>query len=85
MPMITASVVPMRAINSELPFEPEIPFRSLVSVFRDDGKEERARLDLLADRLIPRITAAQLALVEPDFDARCAQGLANPPGRLLVL
>jgi hypothetical protein len=62
-----SAAIRLRAINSELPFEPEIPFRSL------------------ADRLIPRITAAQFALVEPDFDASCAQSSANPRGGLLVL
>ena len=40
---------------------------------------------LVSDLLIPRIAAAQLALVEPDFDTGGAQGLANLLCRLRVL
>jgi hypothetical protein len=52
---------------------------------RDDCNEQRAVLDLPADRLIPRIAAAQLALIKPDFDTSGAQGLANPVSRLGIL
>jgi hypothetical protein len=41
-------------------------------VARDDRNEQRAVLDLPADRLIPRIATAQLALIEPDFDTGSA-------------
>ena len=73
------------AINRQLPFEAEVALTAIVRGVRDDREEQRAGLDLLADRLVPRIPAPKLALVEPDFDASGAQRLANPLGRLRVL
>ena len=75
----------MRAIDRELPFEPEVPLGPLMGVFRDDGNKERAGLDLLADRLIPGIPASQLALIEKHLDAGRTQGLANLLGSLRIL
>src|SRR5579863_861379 len=63
----------MRPIESQFPLEPEVSFDPCVRIRRDDGDEKRARPDLLADRCIPRISATQLALVEPYFDAGGAQ------------
>jgi hypothetical protein len=37
--------------------------------FSHDRQEQSAAFDLPADRHIPGFAAAQLALVEPDFDA----------------
>ena len=45
----------------------------------------QARLDLLADRDVPRIATPQLALVEPDLDAGCPERLADAPRRLRIL
>src|SRR5271169_2403301 len=56
-----------------------------MGMLRDDGDEERAGLDLLADQLIPGITATQLALVEPDFEACRPEGFADTTGCLSVL
>src|SRR5579871_3245005 len=67
----------IRAIDRELPFEPEVPLGPLMGVFRDDWNKERAALDLLADRLVPGVPAPQLALVEPNLDAGRTQCGAN--------
>jgi len=40
----------------------------------DERDEQRARLDLRADLRVPRVAAAQLVLIEPDLDAKAAQG-----------
>jgi hypothetical protein len=73
------------SIDRKLPLKSEIPFVAVVRVPRDDRDEQGAGLDLLADRPVPRVPAAQLALVEPDFNARSAECLANLLGGLLVL
>src|SRR3974390_3379783 len=67
----------VRPVDRELPFESEVPLGPLMSVFRNEGNKERAGLDLLADRLVPSVSAPQLALVEPDLDARSPEGLAD--------
>ena len=67
----------MRAIVSEFPFEAEITFAPRLGVRRDNRHEQRALLDLPANALVPRIAAAQFALIEPHFDARRSQGFAN--------
>src|ERR1700691_3515634 len=75
----------MRAIDRELPFEAEITFGANTRVFRYDRNEQRAGLDLISDRVVPGIAAAQLALVEPHLDARGAQGLTDALGGRGVL
>ena len=42
-------------------------------------------MDSNPDLPVPGISASQLALVEPDFDASCAECLANLLGRLRIL
>jgi hypothetical protein len=42
-------------------------------------------MELAPDLLIPHVPASQLALVEPDLDARGAERFANPLGCLRVL
>jgi hypothetical protein len=56
-----------------------------MGVAGDHRNEDSASLNLLADHLIPRIAAPQLALVEPDFDAGGTQRLANSLRRLRIL
>jgi hypothetical protein len=73
------------AVNGEFPFEPKIPFVAGVRVFRDHRNEQRATLDLLADRLIPGIAAAKFALIEPHLNACGADGLTETLGGLGVL
>ena len=51
----------------------------------NDGYKQRTVVELTPDLLIPGIPAAQLALVEPDFDTCGAKCLANPLGRPRVL
>ena len=75
----------MAAVDREFPLETEVAFIAGVRAAGDDREEERAGLDLLADRLVPGIPAAQLALVEPDLDAGSAERLANPLRSLCIL
>ena len=75
----------MAAVDREFPLETEVAFIAGVRAAGDDREEERAGLDLLADRLVPGIPAAQLALVEPDLDAGGAERLANPLRSLCIL
>ena len=55
----------MRAVDGELPFEPEVALTARVGVGRDDRDEKRAFLDHLADRRVPRVASAKFALIEP--------------------
>ena len=43
----------------------------------DEGNEQRAMTDLITDEMIPSVATPKFALIEKDFDARCAQRLAN--------
>jgi hypothetical protein len=65
------------SVDRELPFEPKVSFASIVSVLRDYRNEQRAALYLAANRHIPGISPAQLALIEPHLDARGAQRVAQ--------
>jgi hypothetical protein len=56
-----------------------------VRITRDHRNEQCAVLDLAADRRIPSIAAAKLALVKPDLDACGAQRIAKMLGGLGVL
>jgi hypothetical protein len=69
--------LPVGAINRQLPFKAKVPLAAIVRGVRDDRNEQRAALDLLADLLIPRVPAAQFALIEEDLDIGCAQCLGN--------
>jgi hypothetical protein len=62
----------VRPVTASFRLEAEIALGARVGVRRDHRHEERAFLDLLADRGVPRVAAAQLVLVEPHFE----------PGRL---
>jgi len=73
------------AINGELPFEAKVAFVASLCVFGNYGDEERAGQYLAADRRVPRIAAAQLALVEPYLDTGLAQGVAQLQCSLGVL
>ena len=75
----------MAAIDRQFPLQPKIPFVAIVRVVRDDWYEQRTRLDLLADRGIPRVPAPQLAAVEPHLYARFAQRLAQLLRRRRIL
>src|SRR5262245_37179281 len=67
----------VRSIHCQSPLEPEIALSALMRVARDHRNEEGASPDLPADRLIPRIPPAQLALVEPHLDPGRAQSLSD--------
>src|ERR1700746_2104 len=76
---------PVATLIREVPLEPEVPLATRRSVRRDDGNEERALADLATDLLVPHITAPQLALVEPDFDARGPKRIADATRGIGVL
>jgi hypothetical protein len=70
---------------ASFPFAAKIAFEALLRVVGDNWNEEDAVLDLVPDLLIPRVPAAQLALVEKHLDAGRTQRLANPLGRVRIL
>jgi hypothetical protein len=75
----------MRAIDRKLPLASE---RALVAGFRvgrDKRDEQPAVVDSLANLPIPGVAAAQLALVEPDFNATGPQCVAHSEGCFGVL
>jgi hypothetical protein len=61
----------VRALLGEMPFEAEVALGSRLRPRGNDWHEERAVADLLTDAPVPGVPAPQLALVEPDLDARC--------------
>jgi hypothetical protein len=73
------------AINRQSPLAAEVTFKAPLCSGRDDRDEQRAIVDLLPNLAVPDISASQLALVEPDFDASGTQSLTNPLGRLSIL
>ena len=75
----------VRAIDRKLPLAAEIPFKPGLGMAGDEGNEQRTMTDLITDQMIPGVPAAQLTLIEPNFDAGGAQRLANPSSRLPVL
>src|SRR5215469_7722714 len=76
---------PVATLIGKVPLEPEIPLATRRRVCRNDGNEERAVADLATDLLVPNVPASQLALVKPDFDARCPQRIADLSRRLDIL
>jgi hypothetical protein len=75
----------VRPVDSQFPLKSEITLISPMSIARDDGNEEGAGIDLLADRIIPGVAAAQFALVEPYLDAGSPQCVTDTAGRRGVL
>ncbi len=74
-----------RSVHRQVPFAAEVTFLARLRVRRNHRHEERAFLDLPADRCVPRVAPAQRTLVEPDVEARCPQRVADAPGSLRVL
>jgi hypothetical protein len=52
------------ALNGQMPLPPEVSLAPCSGVLRDERDKQSALLNLAADRGIPGITAAQLALIE---------------------
>jgi hypothetical protein len=75
----------MGAIDGEFPLESKITLEPLLGMLGHDRHEECAVVDLVADLLIPRVTTAQLALIEKDLDTGRTQRLANLLSRLRIL
>ena len=69
----------MRALVGQFPFQSEIRFAPRLGSRRDDGDKERARLDLAADFLVPRIAAFEPVLIEPHLDVEGRQRIRDPP------
>jgi hypothetical protein len=61
---------PVATLIGKVPLEPEVARATRRRVYLDDGNEQPAVVDLAPDLLIQCIPAAQLALVERDFNAR---------------
>ena len=74
----------MGALIRKVPLEPEVTLMPRRRVRGNDGHKKCTLVELASDLLVPGIPAAQLALIEPDFDTGGAQGLGNPFGRPCV-
>jgi hypothetical protein len=74
----------VRTIDCQLPLEPEVTFGPLMGMLRDEGKEQRASLNLLADGLVPGVPTPQLGPIEPDLDPGSSERIANTPGSLPI-
>src|SRR5260221_722248 len=66
-------------------FAAEVAFATRLGVRGNHPHEQRARADLAANFFVPTVAAAQLALVEPHFDAETAQRLRDAAGGVGVL
>jgi hypothetical protein len=75
----------VRALLGEMPFEAKVPLDSGLRPRGNDWYEERAITDLVTYALVPRIAAAQLALVEPNLNSGSPESMANPLHSLRVL
>src|SRR5271156_7118333 len=74
-----------RPFDRQAPFTTEIAFEARLGPSRDDRHEVIAFADLLADLLIPGVAAPELALVEPDIEAKARQRIADGPRGLAVV
>src|SRR5215469_13442702 len=64
------------AFDRQPPLAAEVALVTGVRVGRNDRHEEGTVVDLLADLVVPGVTAAQLTLVKPDLDSGGTQGVA---------
>ncbi len=69
----------------EMPFTAEVTLGPRVGVGRDQRYKQRAIVDLFLDLQVPRVSPAQLASVEPHFNARFTQGFADARGSICIL
>jgi len=74
-----------RTLLREMPFKAEIAFSPFLGVRRNDRHKQGAFLNLLADALVPSVTAPKLTLVEPDLDPGSAKGLTDAPSGFSIL
>lgn len=73
------------SLDREPPLSSEVTLLAVLCIGRDNRNKQMTVADLLPDLAVPRIPAAQLALIEPNLDTGGAQGLANPLSRLGIL
>src|SRR5581483_8461401 len=69
----------------QIPLQAEITLPPRSRARRNDGYEQVALVDLAPDFLIPGVSAAKLAAIEPNFDAGRVQSVENPPCNLHIL
>ena len=65
------------AIDRQLPLEPEVAFDAIMGIRGDDREEQGAGFDVLANRGVPGVPTAQLALIESHLDVRGTQRSAD--------
>ena len=75
----------MGAFDGEIPLVPKVTFKPLLGVLGDNRDKEDAVVDLVADLLVPRIPAPQLALIEEDLDTTGTECIADLVRRLGIL
>src|SRR5882762_9375273 len=75
----------VRALLGKVPFQAKVTLSTLLRVPGNDGNEHHAVANLLPNLPVPDIAAAQLTLVEPDFDTRCPECFADTAGSLGIL
>ena len=73
------------AVDGKLPFAAKISFRPILCCGRDDRNKQRTFANVLFDLRIPRVSSAQLILVEPHLHALATQRLGNPSRCISVL
>ena len=67
----------VRSLLRQPPLEPEVALEPALRVAGNQRHEQGAVLDFAADFLIPRVAAAQFALIKPDLDPVGAEGRGN--------
>ena len=73
------------AFDGKIPLVTKVAFVPIFRMPRDDRYEQATSVDSLADLNIPRVAAAQFALIQPDLNTVGLQGLGNAPRSLRVL
>src|SRR5882757_10066257 len=72
------------SLDRQPPFPAEVPLEPCLRLRRDERHEIITFAYLLADLLIPLLSAAQLAFVVPDLEAEGRERIPERPGRLAI-
>jgi len=75
----------VRALDGELPLQPEVTLAACIGIRGDQRDEQAAVANLPSDQRIPGIASPQLALIELHFDPRGAQSFAQAQRGIGVL
>ncbi len=73
------------ALIRKIPLQAEVALVPGGGVSGDHRNEKRALLDFAPDLLVPDVAAAQLALIEPDFEPGGTQRLGDSTCSLRIL